>query len=210
MPCGILHRKQGGRSLHGCTTEPMSHGTTTHQLARRKMLPNSDTVKRKIIRDVKIAVELKSRSTIAAVPPPVPADLEGHCKRCRCSCCCGCCGCCSGCSGKVEDNVQVVAFSSLRFPLLPFLPFSSCDPFCLARLPARLSWLLATLFDGLAPSVGVGRCPYGPTRRFSTMSCVYSTHPSLRALNSFPSSLQRISLALPPLFFFVPSCPSWA
>ena len=50
------------------------------------------------------------------------------------------------------------------------------------------------------------------------MSCVYSTHPSLLALNSFPSSLQRISLALsslllhralpgPQLLFLLPALP---
>ena len=32
--------------------------------------------------------------------------------------------------------------------------------------------------------------------RFSTMPCVYSTHHFLHALNSLPSLLQRISLAL--------------
>ena len=85
-------------------------------------------------------------------------------------------------------------FSPLSLaPISPFLPLRSV----LSRtLPARLSWLLATLFDGLAPSVSVGRCPYGPTRRLSTKSCVFSTHHSLHALNSPPSSLQRVSLAL--------------
>ena len=66
--------------------------------------------------------------------------------------------------------------------------------------PVRLLfWLLARFVGALAPSVGVGRCPYGPTRRLSTMSCVCSTHHFLRTLNSFLSLLQRISLAF---FFF--------
>ena len=66
------------------------------------------------------------------------------------------------------------------------------------RLPF---WLLARFVDGLAPSACVVRRPYGSTMRSSTMSCVYSTHHILRALNSFPSLLQRISLALSSLIF---------
>ena len=78
-------------------------------------------------------------------------------------------------------------------PIAPFLPLRPVRSRALLALP---SWLLATLFDGLAPSAGVGRCPYGPTRRLATMSCVCSTHHFLRTLNSFLSSFQRNSLAL--------------
>ena len=87
------------------------------------------------------------------------------------------------------------------FPLSPPLPLrqssGSLRPrHCLE--PVRLLfWLLARLVDGLAPSACAVRCPHGSTMRFSTMSCVYSTHRSLHALN-FPSWLQRISLALSP------------
>ena len=103
--------------------------------------------------------------------------------------------------GKWKNNVQCVALFSPRGPLLPFLPFS-LRPFLSHAFPARaLVAARHTLFDGLAPSVSVGRCPYGPTKRLSTMSCVYSTHHFL-ALKSLPSSLQCISLALP--FSIVP------
>ena len=78
----------------------------------------------------------------------------------------------------------------LCFPS-PIPPFLTLRPFLSRAFPARLSFLLATLFDGLAPSVGVGRCPYGPTKRFATMSCVCSTHHFLRSSSSFPSSFQR-------------------
>ena len=39
-----------------------------------------------------------------------------------------------------------------------------CSCWCCGgeSLPARLSWLLATLFVGLAPPAGVVRCPYDP------------------------------------------------
>ena len=58
----------------------------------------------------------------------------------------------------------------------------------------------------------------GPTKYLSTMSCVCSTHHALLALNSFPSCLQRILLALsfllfphappgPELFFLLPFPP---
>ena len=40
-------------------------------------------------------------------------------------------------------------------PISPFLPLR---PFPCRALPARLWWLLATLFDGLVPSAGVVRC----------------------------------------------------
>ena len=74
--------------------------------------------------------------------------------------------------------------------------------------PVRLLfWLLARLVDGLAPSACAVRCSHGSTMRFSTMSCVYSTHRSLHALN-FPSWLQRISLAF--VTSFASWCPSWA
>ena len=63
-------------------------------------------------------------------------------------------------------------------------------------------WLLARFVNVLAPSACVVRCPHGSTMRFSTMSCVHSTHHILSALNSFPSLLQRISLALLPLLLF--------
>ena len=51
--------------------------------------------------------------------------------------------------------------------------------------------LLARFVDGLAQSACVVRCQRGSTRRFSTKSCVYSTHHFLRALHSFPSLFQR-------------------
>ena len=60
---------------------------------------------------------------------------------------------------------------------------------CHRREPVRLPfWLLARFVDGLTPSACVVRCPHGSTMRFSTMSCVHSTHHS-RGLNSFPSLL---------------------
>ena len=44
------------------------------------------------------------------------------------------------------------------FSLAPVSPFLPLRPFPCRALPARLSWLLATLFDSLAPSAGVVRC----------------------------------------------------
>ena len=120
---------------------------------------------------------------------------------------CACCRrCCCGCLYlllEVEGGRQSVGCCFLFSPLSPVLisPFLSLRPVLSRALPARLSWLLATLFDGLAPSVCVGRCPYGPTKRLSTMSWVYSTQHYLRALNSLPSLLQRIPLALSSLLF---------
>ena len=82
-------------------------------------------------------------------------------------------------------------------PPLPLRPGSGSLRPCLHRGPVRPPfWLLARFVDGLAPSACVVRHPYGSTMRSSTMSCVYSTHHFLCALNSFPSLLQRISLAL--------------
>ena len=60
--------------------------------------------------------------------------LKPRRRDCRCRCCCWCCWSCC-CSWEVEDNVWCVAFFSLRCHFLPFLPFSPCDPFCLARFP---------------------------------------------------------------------------
>ena len=119
-------------------------------------------------------------------------SLESYVLRCCCRCCCGCgCTCCSGC------RVSVARGSGRQravccFPFLPVLSVVSCSHFSLSTpatcrsraLLALPSWLLATLFDGLAPSAGVGRCPYGPTMRFATRSCVCSTRGSPHALNS--------------------------
>ena len=75
---------------------------------------------------------------------------------------------------------------------------------CHCLEPVRLLfWLLVRLVDGLAPSACAVRCPHGSTMRFPTMSCVYSTHHSLHALNSVPSCLQRIPLALSSLLLFL-------
>ena len=80
---------------------------------------------------------------------------------------------------------------------------------CLSFVHPRLSlclfryWLLAKFVDGPAPSACVVRRPYGSTMCFSTMSCVYSTHHFLPALNSFPSLFQRISLAQENIHFFL-------
>ena len=74
---------------------------------------------------------------------------------------------------------------------------SSVSQPCRHREPVRLPfWLLATFFDGLAPSASVVRCPRGSTKRFSTTSCVCSTRRFRCALNSLPPSLQRVLLAL--------------
>ena len=86
-------------------------------------------------------------------------------------------------------------------PCFHFSPFLPLRPVLSRALPAQLSWLLATFVDGLAPFGDVVRCPHGSTKRFSTMSCVCSTHRFLRVLNSFLSVLQRISLALSSLLF---------
>ena len=60
---------------------------------------------------------------------------------------------------------------------------------CSAALPAA-----ARFVD--RPQVWSARCPHGSTKRSSTTLCVYSTHHFLRAMNSLPSPLQRISPAL--------------
>ena len=93
-------------------------------------------------------------------------------------------------SGRKRAVCCFLFFPSPISLLLPRQPFLS------RALPARLLWLLARLVDGLAPSACVVRCPQGSTMRFSTMSCVFSTHRFLHALNSLPSLLQRIPLAL--------------
>ena len=92
-------------------------------------------------------------------------------------------------------------FLLLHFSPLPLRQGSGSLRPCRHREPVRLpSWLLAMFVDGLAPSAYVVRCPHGSTQHFATMSCVCSTHHSLRASNSF-SSLQRILLALSSLLF---------
>ena len=80
----------------------------------------------------------------------------------------------------MKDDVQDVAFFASRLPFLFLLRRPSLSH----ALPARLLWLLATLFDDLAPSAGVVRCCLGPTMRSATMSCVCSTRGSPHALNS--------------------------
>ena len=123
-------------------------------------------------------------------------SLESYALRCCCRCCCSCCCCCGWhllqwlsrfcCSGNGRQRaVCCFLFSPLSLALIsPFLPLR---PVRSRALLALLSWLLATLVDGLAPSAGVVRCPHGPTMRFATMSCVCSTRHFLRTLNSFPS-----------------------
>ena len=64
----------------------------------------------------------------------------------------GICGCCC-CSCRF-------LFSPLT--LAPISPFLAPRSVLFRALPARLSWLLATLFVRLAPSAGVVRCPYDP------------------------------------------------
>ena len=88
----------------------------------------------------------------------------------------------------------------LFFTISPPLPLRQDSGFlewCHRRMPVRLPfWLLARFVDALAPSACAVRCTHGSNKRFSTKSCVYSTHHFLRALNSLPFLLQRISLAL--------------
>ena len=87
-------------------------------------------------------------------------------------------------------------FFATSLPLPLRLGSGSLRP-CRHRGPVRPPfWLIARFVDGLAPSACMVRHPYGSTMRSSTMSCVYSTHHFLRALNSFSSLLQRITLAL--------------
>ena len=72
-------------------------------------------------------------------------------------------------------------------PISPLVNFGSVDsnsPVWRA-FPARLSWLLAILVDGLAPSAGVIRCLHEFTWLFATMSCVCWTHRSLHAFDVF-------------------------
>ena len=96
-------------------------------------------------------------------------------------------------------------FLSLCFPISHLLPLRLYDGPVRPRLhrePLRPPfWLLARFVDGLAPSACVVRRPHGSTMRSSTVSCVYSTHRSPLALNSFPSFVQRIFLALSSLLF---------
>ena len=130
--------------------------------------------------------------------PLARRSLQARCCDCSCRSCCCCCGCC-GCT------VLSFFLSFLFFPISLPLPLQqgsgSLRP-CHRREPVRLPfWLLARFVDGLAPSACVVRRPYGSTMRSSTMSCAYSTHHFLRALNSFPSLLQRMSLALSSLLF---------
>ena len=92
-------------------------------------------------------------------------------------------------------SLAPMSFFSTSPPLPLRLGSGSLRP-CRHHKPVRLPfWLLARFVDGLAPFACVVRCSHGSTMRFSTMSCVYSTHRSLHALN-FPSWLQRISLAM--------------
>ena len=121
------------------------------------------------------AVAARAAAVVAATAVVVAVAFCGKCKTmCR-----------------VFSLHSFVRFSLFLSPFLTFLPLAPSR-----ALPARLSRLLATLFDGLAPSVGVCRCRHGPTKHLSTTSCVCSTHHALLALSSFPSCLQRILLAL--------------
>ena len=96
-------------------------------------------------------------------------------------------------------SVSLPFFFPTSLPLPLRLGSGSLRP-CRHREPVRLPfWLLARFVDALAPFACTVRCPHGSTMRFSTTSSVYSTHHFLRTLNSLPSSLQRISLALPSL-----------
>ena len=98
--------------------------------------------------------------------------------------------------------------------LSPFLPFF---PRVSPSASSAKLWVSSTLSSSRACSAAflaarqIRRRPRpvricGPTstrihHAFSTMSCVYSTHQSHLVLNSFPSFLQRIFLALSPLLF---------
>ena len=64
--------------------------------------------------------------------------------------CCRCCCCCCACSGRRRAVCCFLFFPCSLAPISPFLP----RPFLSQALPARLSWLHATLFDGLAPWCG--------------------------------------------------------
>ena len=108
------------------------------------------------------------------------------------------------CAEYFHCTVCSVFLFFLFFPTSPPMPLrqnsGSLRPrHCLE--PVRLLFWLLRFVDVLATSACVVRCPHGSTMRFSTMSCVYSTRLS-RTLNSFPSLLQRISLALLPLLLF--------
>ena len=137
------------------------------------------------------------------VQPLIPRGQAAPLSLVLLHCCCwGCVGC--GCCRDVEYDMQGVAFFSSISPVSSFsishpqplrLSSGSLRP-CRHREPVRLPfWLLARFVDALAPFACAVRCPHGSTMRFSTKSCVYSTHHSLHALNSLRSWLQRISLA---------------
>ena len=130
---------------------------------------------------------------------PLPELLRSLLLHC---CCCWSCCCC----WEVDRQRAVCFFLFSPLPLAPISPFLLLRPVLSRALPAELLWLLATLFDGLAPSASVVRCPCGPTKRLSTMSCVYSTHHFLRALPSFLSSTHSSCVVISSS----PSCPSWA
>ena len=93
----------------------------------------------------------------------------------------------------------LVCLSLSRSPFLSLCLFGEARSFRPYRHPEPvrlLFWLLARFVDGVATSAGVVRRPHGSPMRSSTMSCVYSTHHSPLALNSFPSFLQRILLCV--------------
>ena len=142
----------------------------------------------------KIALSFATATSVLTAPP-------SYC----CGGCCCCCGdCCCVCAASVSRGVGCFhcRVLSVLFSFSPFLTPSASSAVWVSLDPTTVLSLLGCSSScspdssTVAPSARWVRCQHGSTRRFSTMSCVYSTHHFLRALNSFPSLLQRISLAL--------------
>ena len=107
-----------------------------------------------------------------------------------------------------ESGIQSVrrlrCFLFFSSPILPFLPLR---PFLSRAFPARLSWLLATLVDGLAPSANVGRCPIRTHQAFRHhVMCLFDTSFSSCVEFSFLASTHFSCVVTS----FTSSCPSWA
>ena len=110
--------------------------------------------------------------------------------------------------GKWKTTCNVLLSFLPVAPCSHFLPFSPCDPFCLARFPRRSR--------GFSPDSSMA------SRRPQVWAVVHTDppgvsppcHVSIRhivflcALNSIPSSFQRISFCV--VISSSPSCPSWA